>query len=134
MAGYILPDVLWRFALWRLALTGIGLVINAAVVTLVFPVTARDVLQGLVASALGGIATVAEETVKCALPDAGCDDSSGAGPAASRGGGRGRGGRAVAAAPAGPAAPAALQPTAAASGAPPSPPPLEALSPFVQPE
>lgn len=41
LTGYTLPAILWRYALWRLALSGIGLAINFAVVTLVLPVTAK---------------------------------------------------------------------------------------------
>ncbi|GAB4820831.1 hypothetical protein N2152v2_007877 [Parachlorella kessleri] len=92
LAGYTLPGVLWVFALWRLAWTAIGVLINFLVVCLVFPVTTGEVFQGQVAKALGLLASTAETTIKNALPD-----WQGAHDADEGSGGKGSGGSAAAA-------------------------------------
>ena len=70
LTGFSSPEWVTLSALWRLGMTGMGIVVNILVITLVFPVTSREVLEEQAASALADIAAAAEDTIISAVPGA----------------------------------------------------------------
>lgn len=76
-------------ALWRVAMTGVGIAIQFLAVTLLFPVTSHSILRQQMAVALGQLASAAEETIGEIIPGSGRE---GSGHPCSKGSSRGASG------------------------------------------
>ena len=68
LPGYAHEEPMPVLALWRLACTAIGLVIELLAALIVFPVTARSAAHAVAAGALRGMADVADIAFRSVLP------------------------------------------------------------------
>ncbi|KAL6770813.1 hypothetical protein ACKKBF_B32780 [Auxenochlorella protothecoides x Auxenochlorella symbiontica] len=68
LPNYHVDETYPQAAIWRLASTAVGVVVNVILVAVCFPISARSVHQTLMLSALEGLADVMDRACHCLVP------------------------------------------------------------------